>query len=346
MTFQPQSSFERDILDQPAALEAFASRPLPAAVTALRFASFDRIVLTGMGSSDYVTIPLELELARRSLPVWRIQTGCLLERLALITDRTLLWITSQSGRSGEVVALLDRLPKPRKYTIVATTNDPQSPLACGADHVVELHCGSEATVSSKSYLNSLASVHRVVAAIAGRIDDEAVKEIRTIVHSLHTAIARPTLQIDNLVERALASGTPRFALVGTGADAATSLTGALVLKEASKICAEGYSGGAFRHGPMELAGAGMTALLFGSGSRDDVTLQQLCRDLSRTGSLAVMVSPAAYDGAEHLAVPADNTFARMVHAMHIVQQICVGLARATGLEPGEFRFGQKITAQL
>jgi len=32
--------------------------------------------------------------------------------------------------------------------------------------------------------------------------------------------------------------------------------------------------------------------------------------------------------------------------MLVVQQLSVGLARETGLIPGEFRFGQKITAQL
>jgi hypothetical protein len=57
--------FEFDILGQADALAAFAVEPLPGAVAKLDFASFDRIILTGMGSSDYATLGFELMLAAR-----------------------------------------------------------------------------------------------------------------------------------------------------------------------------------------------------------------------------------------------------------------------------------------
>ncbi|MEU9796212.1 hypothetical protein AB0E27_37545 [Streptomyces sparsogenes] len=56
-------------------------------------------------------------------------------------------------------------------------------------------------------------------------------------------------------KQALAATQPRFSCVGTGADAATALTGALIAKEAGSVAAEGYAGGAFRHGPLELCGS-------------------------------------------------------------------------------------------
>ena len=124
------------------------------------------------------------------------------------------------------------------------------------------------------------------------------------------------------------------------------MTGALILKEAAKVAAEGYVGGAFRHGPMELAGPGLTVLMFGTGSPDDTTLRQLAKDLAQTGSVVVMVGPAGYEGAEHRAVPASSAFGRLAHAMAVVQRLSVELARQSGLAPGEFRFGQKITAQV
>src|ERR1700754_910075 len=143
MTSSPVNGFERDILDQPGALQRYSSQPFPDCFAQLRMTQFDRIILTGMGSSNYATIPLELLLARRGLPVWRIQTSRLLETPEMITPRTLLWITSQSGRSGEVVALLRGLSREHTTTVVAVTNDPESPLALGADCVAELHSGSE-----------------------------------------------------------------------------------------------------------------------------------------------------------------------------------------------------------
>jgi glucosamine--fructose-6-phosphate aminotransferase (isomerizing) len=346
MTPSSVAGFEQDILDQPQALEFCASKPLPPGIASLDFRQFDRIILTGMGSSDYVTIPLELMLARAGLPVWRIQTNRLLETPELISDRTLLWITSQSGRSGEVVALLERLSDGHTCTVVATTNDPNSALAIKATQVIELYSGAEATVSSKSYLNTLAWLHRVQARFQGRSDRTAVLEIIDVAKSLRAWISAPPPYLSMLAQRTLGFTNPRLALVGTGCDSATALTGALILKEASKVSAEGYVGGEFRHGPMELAGPGLTALLFGSGCARDTTLKQLARDLSKTGSIVVVVAPINCEGAEHIAVTGLPDFGRMAHAMCVLQQLSIGLARGSGFVPGEFRFGQKVTAQL
>ena len=341
-----RSAYERDMLDQPAALEAFASQALHSRFASLDLARFDRIILTGMGSSDYATIPFELTLARLGLPVWRVQTGRLLEMPRLIAPRTLLWMTSQSGRSGEIIALLGRLPSRSTLTLIATTNDPASPLATEADHVLLLQSGSEATVSSKSYLNTLAAFYRAGAAMTGGDDVEAVSDVRRVAASLDQRLAATAATAEALAVRSLAGPRPRLALVGAGSDAATAMTGALILKEASKVAAEGYVGGEFRHGPMETVGAGATVLLFGSGTPDDVTFTQLAADLAGTGTLVVSVAPESYPSTEHVRVPDGSELERLAHAMVFVQQLSLGLARGSGLVPGEFLYGQKITSQV
>jgi glucosamine--fructose-6-phosphate aminotransferase (isomerizing) len=345
MTSISLSSYEIDLSNQADTLERAAAQRLNPTLETLEMSKYDRIILTGMGSSDSVSIPFELALLRLGLPAWRIQTSRLLETPEMIVGRTLLWITSQSGRSGEAIALLSKIPSRRDVTVVAITNDPESPLAREADHVVLLYSGPEATVSCKSYLNSLAWFHRLVARVTGGSDDDAVAEIIDTARSLRSISAAPP-EIEDLSTRALAYTAPRFALVGTGADSATALAGALILKEASKVCAEGYVGGAFRHGPIELAGPGLTALLFGSGSGDEITMKRLALDLSRTGSIVVTVNANSYEGAEHLEVSARSDFDRMAHGMSIIQRFSVSLARKSGIVPGEFRFGQKITSQL
>lgn len=346
MTPNLLSSYEIDLSNQADTLEHAAAQPLNLTVAALDLPKYERIILTGMGSSDSVSIPFELALLRLGLPVWRIQTSRLLETPEMIVGRTLLWITSQSGRSGEVIALLSQIPSRRDVTVVAITNDPESPLARGADHVVLLYSGPEATVSCKSYLNSLAWFHRWVAHVTGVSDDAAVAEIIDTAGRLRSINAAPPSGIADLSTRILAGTVPRLALIGTGTDSATSLAGALILKEASKVCAEGYVGGEFRHGPIELAGPGLVALLFGSGSGDDITMKTLALDLSRTGSIVVAVTATSYEGAEHFEVSAHSDFDRLAHGMSIIQRLSVSLARNSGIVPGEFRFGQKITSQL
>jgi hypothetical protein len=52
-------------------------------------------------------------------------------------------------------------------------------------------------------------------------------------------------------------------VIGKRDNTATALAGGLILKEAAKVPAEGYIGGEFRHGPLEIAGPGLTAVLLG-----------------------------------------------------------------------------------
>lgn len=323
----------------------FADTRLPDGLAGLDLRGYDRIVLTGMGGSDHGTIPFELRLARAGLPVWRVMAGRLLETLELVTAGTLLVVTSQSGRSGEIVALLERLER-RPKAILAVTDDAASPLAAAADHVVLLVSGREATVATKSYANTLAAFHRLAGLLLEGRDGPAVDDIRAAAGSLQRHIDRGTPAVDALVARMPAGAAPRLALIGAGPDTATALAGAMVLKEAAKVAAEGYAGGAFRHGPLELAGPGLTALLFGRGSPEEVSPNALARDLATTGSAVVTVGPAAYAGSGLVAVAGTTELERLLHGMYVVQRLSVGMARAAGLVPGAFLYGQKITAQL
>ncbi|WP_267419593.1 MULTISPECIES: SIS domain-containing protein [unclassified Curtobacterium] len=341
------SSYIDDITEQPAALRRQADAPLPAALRDVDLRDHDRIVLTGMGSSDYAAVPIERALAAAGLPVVRIDAGQLLDVPQRVTNRTLLWATSQSGRSGEVAALADQLTGScRPALTIATTDDTTSPLAGMADIVLELHSGPEATVSTKSYLNTLAAQHRALALMTGgsvEAVDEEVRRIADDVAALLDAWPVP----DALAEQAWNAPRARFAYIGIGDDAATALTGALITKESSKVPVEGFVGGAFRHGPYELAGPGLTAVLFGPGGAEDPFLPGLARDLVRSGSTVLTVGPRAYDGTELLATPdRDSALARLAVGSVRTQLLTLAFAKATGEVAGRFRFGQKVTAAL
>jgi glutamine---fructose-6-phosphate transaminase (isomerizing) len=346
MTETHPIGFEQDILDQPAALEHFASFALPEGIKRLDWRGYDRIILTGMGSSDYASIPLELFLARRGLPVWRLPAGRLLETPELVTQGALLLATSQSGRSGEVVALMDLLRRGRKPTVIGITNDLGSPLAGASDVVVPLRCGEEATVSSKSYLNTLAAFYRIGAAVGEGSDAEFLDAIPAIAIRLRAALEAPRPDVVRAAEYVHASGRPRLALIATGPDVVTAMTGALILKEASKLSAEGYAGGAFRHGPLELAGPGLLALLIGESVSGDQTLARLAMDLAATNSLVATVSSDSSGDTRFLDATGSSEFERLALSMVALQHLSIAVSRMAGLVPGEFRFGQKITATL
>lgn len=345
MTDPHVTAYETDMAEEAVGLLRFADARLPGDLSSLDLKSFDRIVLTGMGGSDTATISFELRLAQAGLPVWRLPTGRVLDMPALVTGNTLLVITSQSGRSGEVVALLERLgTKPK--TILGVTNNPDGPLAAAAHHLVLLHSGREATVATKSYANTLAAFHRLAGLLLDRHESDAVREIHAAAASLQGHIDRGNPAVDALVARMPGAANPRLSLIANGPDAATALAGALVLKEAAKVAAEGYVGGAFRHGPLEIAGPELTAILFGRGEAGEASPNALSRDIAATGSTVVTVAPSAYEGSALIAVPGTTDLERLLHGMYVVQLLSVGLARAAGRVPGDFLYGQKITAQL
>ncbi len=77
--------YELDIAMQPEAVLAQINNPLPEALRQLKLSDYDRIVLTGMGSSDYALIPVERALIAAGLPVWRVDAGRLLDMPELVS---------------------------------------------------------------------------------------------------------------------------------------------------------------------------------------------------------------------------------------------------------------------
>ncbi len=331
--------FERDIAEQPDALRAFAhAGPVPG-LAGLRASGHDRIVLTGMGSSHHAALPTWRRLAGQGQPAWWVDTGQLLDTPALVTARTLLVVTSQSGASGEVVSLLGSGPRPA--TLVAVTNDGASPLAAAADLVVGLHSGAEATVSTKSYLNSLAAHDLLAAALTGTAPEDLLAVAKAVEQAGDLGPLAP------LAASLLAADNPRLAYVGFGDHAATALYAGLITKEGAKVAAEGYVGGEFRHGPLELAGAGLTAVLYGSDDPDaNPSLQRLGADLVQAGSAVIAAAALDLPGAAFQCRPPAGTLAQLAQGAVVAQRLTVGLARARGVTPGAFAYGSKITTAL
>ncbi|GAA2795571.1 SIS domain-containing protein [Crossiella cryophila] len=332
--------FEHDIAEQPAALLRLAEAAIPP-LDALTGRAWPRIVLTGMGSSHFAGIPTWRHLIAQGTAAWSVDAGQLLDDGGLITPDTLLIVTSQSGASGEITELLDRRQGGRitPATLVGITDDRTSPLALAADLLLPLHSGPEATVSTKSYLNTLA-VHRLLrAGFAG----EDVERVRRTELPAAAAAVRQVLD-DHGLRRALAAAAhPRHRLscIGIRDTAATARFAALVIKESAKIAAEGYVGGEFRHGPFELAGEGHTALLFLPPDHEpDPTLQRLAKDLRTAGSQVIVVGDPRVEATTSIPVPGGSALAA---GAVVAELFAVALAQANGVVPGAFVHGRKIT---
>jgi fructoselysine-6-P-deglycase FrlB-like protein len=332
--------FERDIAGQPEALRVFAHSSLTPGLSQLH-ARYDRVVLTGMGSSHYAALPSWRRLIGTGVAAWWVDTGQLLDSPGLVTPQTLLIATSQSGASAELVTLLGGHSGVAPAALLAVTNDLDSPLAAAADVVVALHSGDEATASTKSYQNSLAAHQRLTAMLLGTPDEDGLDGAKAVEEFTDTT---PLVRVANAF-----AGDPssRLAFIGFEDHAATALYAGLITKEGAKIPAEGYIGGQFRHGPLELAGPGLTAVLFGSSDpAGNSPLLRLGRDLVAVGSSVVAVASGDLSGAIRISPPAAGPTAQLMHGAVVAQHLTVALAQAQGITPGAFTYGSKVTTAL
>lgn len=339
--------FELDVAEQPEALRRLAAAE-PTDLALLTDRRWERVVLTGMGSSHFAALATWRHLVAAGHDAWAIDTGQLLDDDALLTDATLLVVTSQSGASGEVTELLRRRSagRVRVAAVVGITDDASSPLARAADLFVPLHSGPEATVSTKSYLNTLA-VHRLLRAAFAAEDASQVRQAEL----LDAADAvQAVLDGVDLAESAAATAqhpARRLAYVGARDSTSTALFSALITKESAKIAAEGYTGGQFRHGPFELAGDGLTAVLFAPDPRTpDASLRRLATDLVKTGTRVIVVGDPGSDATITIALPGSTNLALAATSAVVAELFAVDLARANGVVPGAFVHGSKITTTV
>lgn len=342
IVLQESLKYVTDIRAQPQALQALLDRsPGEAAQQLLgRLSELDRVIMTGMGASLYAQYPAFLALAAAGLPVWWIETSELLgEARGLLTARSLLWITSQSGRSAEVVALLSERASGRP-AVLGVTNDLTSPLAEAADAVIELCSGEELTVGTRSYLNSLAAHLEATAIALGR---PVPRDLYDMPRHLDAYLGRWDEHMkrwDSVVRQ----GTI-FSL-GRGTSLAAAMTGALIVKEAAKVAMEGMSASQFRHGPLEMADDRTCVILLPGTAASAPLIDRLAADLTAVGANAVQLLGWDLPGDRPWLPAAGSAETLPIAEIIPFQLLSVILAERQGLEPGAFRQISKITTVL
>jgi len=341
-----QNPYVQDILSQAdsveTALTRFDSTTLKSLIQSMQRADFDRIVLTGMGGSLFACYPIWLQLINAGFPAYWIDCSELVHHAQpIITKRTLVWITSQSGRSAEVVAILN-IVKQAGATILATVNDLKSPLADAASYRVPIHAEAEKTVSTRTYVNTLVVSQLTVLALTNGDVQKGLDELHATADGMTDYFASWETQLQTIGEHV--KRTPDLILLGRGPSLAAAYTGALILGEAAKVAAIGMQAGEFRHGPLELASDKLTVLLFAGLQKTQELNAHLHKDLNEAGAHPIWITAT---GDTQL-----QPQLRRPHAVGIglplaeiipIQMLTIHLAQENGIEPGRFFRSGKVT---
>ncbi len=163
---------------------------------------------------------------------------------------------SQSGKSPDIVAVLEEAKKQDRLTAVFT-NTTESDLASLGDIVVNLNAGEErAVAATKTYTNSLAAVAMLSAELSG--SQEGFSQLNQL-----PDVMVETLTMDPLIKEI----APRYrymqhcVIIGRGYNYATAFEMALKMKELTYTIVEPYSSADFLHGPMALIESGFPVVI-------------------------------------------------------------------------------------
>ncbi len=243
--------FLQDILREPAALrdslQGLLSRSrqeMDQAVALLRSAR--QVQVVGIGSSWNAGIAVNSALHRAGLSSYPFDASEILN-FGPFFDDTAVLVLSRSGRSVEIVRLIEKI-RMTDSRIVAVTNTPDSPLAVAADVTLHLDAGFDHLVSVVMY-SGLVLGGCVLAALAGKPNGVWCWQVTGALETAEQDLGRWREQIQN--SGWLDGASPTYFLA-RGPSLASAQEARLLWEEAAKMPATALTTGGFRHGSQEM----------------------------------------------------------------------------------------------
>ena len=213
-------------------------------------------------------------------------------------------VLSQSGETSDTLAAL-REAKARGHKTLAITNASASTMAHEADVSMPLAAGVEKAVpATKSFTCQLAVLYLLALYEASRLGQINAKQLIEKIHELQSVPGSIERQLQGWHEQlatlaAKYKSAASFLYLGRGVHYAIAREGALKLKEASYIHAEGYPSGELKHGPNALVSDSVPLVVLATVDRNldasvlryDKTLQ-LLRDMKEQGAKVIALANA------------------------------------------------------
>ena len=338
-----EGEYLRDLLDQPQALEnTFNSLDRPTELlnlaSRLQRKKFQRVVLTGMGSSFHALHPLNLQLIGHGFTSTMVETSELVHYGRKFFDpKTLIVAVSQSGQSVEMLRLAQVNGK--RSAVIAVTNTPESRLGKHATAAVCTQAGREFSVSCKTYVTALMALKWLGDILCRRDARQSRRELRPAAGAVAIYLADWREYVRKMAERLIS--IRRLFLVGRGVSLAAVGTGALIVKESDHFHAEGMSSAAFRHGPLEMLGEETLVIVFSGDDRTRALNLRLVADIKQEGGRTELVGETATLDCFRLANPTSSI--RPILEILPMQMITLALGAISGREPGKFDRAAKVT---
>jgi len=239
------------------------------------------LVWLGMGASYCSSISGATRYSLAGRPSFPVEASEWLHHAATTWDDVggPILITT-SGESAELVELCGR---PEKFPRLLICNQPASSCWKAAAIHLPILAGEERGNATKSYINCTAVCMILASELLGQPwQAEAARVETAFAQALEQAFTRRQ-EIESFCR-----GIASLEIVGRGAGVGGALMGALTVREMTEWRAHGYSGGAFRHGPLMDVDSTHVAIILALGATRDLG-RRLAEDCVARGGKAVLV---------------------------------------------------------
>jgi glutamine---fructose-6-phosphate transaminase (isomerizing) len=335
----------RDILSQPDVLRKsipqYDVTPLKTIEADLHSGKINKIIITGMGGSLYAGYAAWLILVQHNLNAIIIDAAELLHYTPqLVTPGSLVWMISQSGRSAEMIPLLDVVKKGGARLMV-TTNDLSSPLGQAAEVAMPILSTEELTVSTVTFTTTLANIQLAALALCAQPVEAARQDLLWTADAMGEYLKIWEERVSDMERRIGLPG--KLFIVGRGPSLPATMCGSLIQSEAAKMGVIGLNAAEFRHGPLELGAPDLTILIFAGVEKTFDLNRRLCEDLLGYKSRAFWVASQPLGAMPYIPMPAWRSYGLALAEIIPAQLLTIALANQKNLEAGKFFHSGKIT---
>ena len=342
------SLLEQEIHSQPEVIARLLDREAQhIAQIAAQLPPFDYALIAARGSSDHAaTYAKYAWTGLAGYPVALAAPSLLTMYQAIPRLASALVVgISQSGQSPDILAVLEEGRRQGRPTL-AITNDGASPLAALADHVVELHAGSEQSLAAtKTNTAQLAVMAMFAAALSG--DASHMDALQQLPAAIESAL-QLSAPIAQRVERY--RYMDRCVVIGRGYNYATSFELALKLKELTYVIVTSYSSADFRHGPIATIESDLPVFLVMPTGATFADMLELAHDLrERDAELLVISESEDALTLARTALPIPPGVPEWLSPLSAIipgQLVALHLALSKGLNPDVPRGLHKVTRTL
>lgn len=332
--------FLRDILRQPKELQrtidfltGAGQSALRAAATAIR--SGRHVYLTGMGSSWHAALSAATLFNLAATPVYLYDAAELLE-FAQFPLSSVVIVISRSGRSVEIVKLLERL-RERGAMVIAITNSAEGHLAKEAEIPLVIPIELDHAISVNTYSTLAAATAILASETVGTWDASLQAALSTAFKNTDAAISGWQAQVADTTW--FATGATTYFLA-RGCSTGSAQETRLLWEEGVKSPATAMNTGSFRHGPQEMVTAGARFGIWIDAERMREQDLTVARDLKKIGASVMLIGQNVPQDAADLvfqlpAVPRDWQFLIDIIPAQLAAE---KLARLGGADSDTFRY--------